>query len=188
MNNNEVDYIYSRGNLIDERNTYFYTPYLGLPFIDAWRRERGMSLKKLGPSCEPPQPEKVRDDDNSGFALLERFFADIISANFDNKLSLLIQRFEVGKRIYKNYDMNLRPIDRSECHDLSLYLRFAEILDEAYASSEKLNYLNPFLKVLDTLIAFQCDLVGNQGGRLSRLIERELQYINKLANQVGIEQ
>jgi methionyl-tRNA formyltransferase len=188
MTQNKVDYKYSRGNLIDERNTYFYTPYLGLPFIDAWRKDRKKTIKNLAPLCEPPIPMEVLDDDSSGFALLERVYADIVSSNFENKLSLLIQRFEVGKRIYKNYDMDLRPLDRSQCHDLSLYLRFAEILDEAYACSEKLKYLNPFLKVLDTLIAFQADLVGNQEGRLSRLIERELQYIKTLAHHVGIKQ
>ena len=186
MTKNEVDYTYSSGNLIDERNTYFYTPYLGLPFIDAWRKERAVAIKKLAPSCEPPKPAEVNEDDNSGFALLERFFADVISANFDNKLSLLIQRFEVGKRIYKNYDTNLRPIDRSQCYDMALYLRFAEILDEAYACSGELNYLNAFLKVMDTLIAFRDEFVTSQGSRLARLIEKELKYINKLAYQMGI--
>jgi|TARA_B100000315_G_C14527451_1_gene564517 methionyl-tRNA formyltransferase len=186
MTKNEINYKYSRGNLIDERNTYFYTPYLGLPFIDAWQKDRENSIKNLSPSCEPPIPVEVPDDDNTGFALLERLYANRISANFDNKLNLLIQRFEVGKRIYKNYDMALRPFDRSQCHDLSLYLRFAEILDNAYACSGKLIYLNPFLKVMDTLIAFQNDLQGNQEGRLSRLIERELQYIKKLAHDFWI--
>ena len=186
MTKNKVDYIYSRGNLIEERNTYFYTPYLGLPFIDSWRKDRESSIKNLGPSFEPPIPAKVSDNDDSGFALLERLYADIVTSNFENKLSLLIQRFEVGKRIYKNYDVDLRPFDRSQCHDLSLYLRFAEILDEAYACSGKLNYLNPLLKALDTLIAAQDDLIGDQGGRLSRLIERELQYIKTLSHQVGI--
>jgi methionyl-tRNA formyltransferase len=186
MTNSEVDYIYSRGNLIDERNTYFYTPYWGLPFIEAWRKDRESSIKNLGPLCEPPIPVEVSDDDDTGFALLERLYADIASANFDNKLSLLILRFEVGKRIYKNYDVNMRPFDRSQCHDLSLYLRFAEILDKAYACSGELIYINPFLKVMDTLIAFQGDLKGNQEGRLSRLIGRELQYIKKLAHGLGI--
>lgn len=187
MTKNTAPYKYSRGNLIDERNTYSYTPYLGLPFIDSWRKNREDSIKNLGPSCEPPRPIEVSDNDNTGFALLERLYADIVSSNFENKLNLLIQRFEVGKRIYTNYDIDLRPFDRGQCHDLSLYLRFAEILDKAYACSGQLNYLNPLLKVLDTLIAFQEDLAGDQGGRLARLIERELQYIKTLAQHMGIQ-
>jgi methionyl-tRNA formyltransferase len=186
MMNNEVAYIYSSGNLIEERNTYFYTPYLGIPFISAWRMEREKSIKKLGAPCEPPAYAEVQNDDGTGFALLESLYAGVISSNFDNNLSLLIQRFEVGKRIYKNYDKNLRAIDRDQCHELSLYLRFAEILDEAYSRTEKLNYLNPFLKIMDTLIALQENLDGNQEGRLSRLIRQELQYVNKLANHVGV--
>lgn len=186
MMKNEVTYVYSRGNLIEERNTYFYTPYLGTPFISAWRMERDKSIKKLGAPCEPPAPAEVQNSDGSGFALLESLYADIISSNFDNNLSLLIQRFEVGKRIYKNYDKNLRAIDRAQCHDLSLYLRFAEILDEAYTRSGKLNYLNPFLKIIDTLIALQDNLDAPQGGRLSRLIDRELQYVDKLAHRIGV--
>jgi hypothetical protein len=186
MTNNEVSYIYSSGNLIEERNTYFYTPYLGIPFVKAWRMEREKAIKILGAPCEPPAPAELQNDDSTGFALLESLYADIISSNFDNNLSLLIQRFEVGKRIYKKYDKNLRAIDRAQCHDLSLYLRFAEILDEAYTRSGKLNYLNPFLKIIDTLIALQDNLDGPQGGRLSRLIDRELQYVDKLAHLMGV--
>ncbi len=42
------DYPYARGDLLHERNTYYYTPYHGRQFLDAWRAARNDVLANLG--------------------------------------------------------------------------------------------------------------------------------------------
>ncbi len=34
------DYIYSQGNRLEDRNTYFYTQFQGEKFLHAWRAAR----------------------------------------------------------------------------------------------------------------------------------------------------
>ena len=184
--NDVTNYIYSIGNRLEKRNTYFYTPFLGQPFISAWRKDRESVVKQLKITCLPVEPITVQNDDKSGFALLERLYADVISNNFNNNLELLIQRFEVGKRLYKDYDDDLRPIDRDDYNDLGNYIRFAEVLDAAFTFRDKLIYLNPLLKVIDILVSMKSELLEQQQGRLANLIENELKYVSKLAFNVGV--
>ena len=52
----ECDYPYARGNLLEDRNTYTYTSFGGLPFLDAWLADRRRVQAELSEPSFTEQP------------------------------------------------------------------------------------------------------------------------------------
>lgn len=185
--NATTGYPYAEGDRLEERNTYFYSPYGGAAFLAAWRENRAAALDELGaPAAEPPPPA-ASDEPGSGEALLESLHAQLRDGAVDRRrLDLLLQRFEVGKRLYLQYNDELRPLDRDAFRDLDLYLRFAELLDLLYERQGDLSRLNALMKALDILVSLRADLNGARRGRLARLLEREGRWVAALAERVEV--
>ena len=97
-----------------------------------------------------------------------------------------IKKFEVTKRLFREYDENFRAIDKTAYHDLALYLRFAEIMEAAYRMIEDLSALNALLKIMDTLIAYRVQLTQTQGCRLAWLVDAEAVHVEALAKNRGL--
>jgi hypothetical protein len=179
-----IQYPYSEGNKLENKNTYFYTSYSGKPFLDAWKSDRSKAIAGMESALVIPAPEPVAENDFSGYGVLERILKQIESSEESRMLLLLIKRFEVTKRIYLRYKPDLRPVDSSEFRDLSLYLRWAEILGLAYEKFGHLFYLNAFIKVLDTLISVREDILAEGHGRFARCIMLEVKVVENLMNKV----
>jgi hypothetical protein len=47
-------YLYAKGDLLIDRNTYFYTKYEDLPFLEAWQADRSRIAALLGQAIDPP--------------------------------------------------------------------------------------------------------------------------------------
>ena len=107
---------------------------------------------------------------------MEKILKQIENEEESRLLLLLIKRFEVTKRIYLRYKPDLRPIDSGEFRDLSLYLRWAEILGLAY---EKFGRLLPerIYQGLDILISVKEDILAESHGRFARCIILELKWL-----------
>lgn len=179
-----TEYPYSEGDKLESKNTYFYTTYSGKPFLDGWKSNRSKAIAGIEAAFVIPKPEPVSENDFSGYGVLERILKQIESPEESQMLLLLIKRFEVTKRIYFRYKPDLRPVDSSEFRDLSLYLRFAEILGLAYEKFGHLFYLNAFIKVLDTLISVKEDILAEGEGRFARCIMQEVKVVEKLMKKV----
>lgn len=177
-------YPYSEGDKLESKNTYFYTAYSGKPFLDAWKSDRSKAIAGMESALVIPASEPVPENDFSGYGVLERILKQIESSEESRTLLLLIKRFEVTKRIYLRYKPDLRPVDSSEFRDLSLYLRWAEILGLAYEKFGHLFYLNAFIKVLDTLISVKEDILTEGHGRFARCIMLEVEVVENLMNKV----
>ncbi|MBF0383003.1 MAG: adenylyl-sulfate kinase [Magnetococcales bacterium] len=182
----ESQYSYAEGDRLTERNTYFYTPFAGASFIKAWKKNRQHLLAAEAASVPKPSPAAALDDGGwETKLLLEHLLA---TADQKNRLrEKLLQKFEVTKRIFTAYNSDLRPIDGKAYHDLSLYLRWAEVLEAAYTNhSGKLPYLNALLKAMDILIAHHEQLSANLRGRLARLVQREYFHLAVVAARVEV--
>lgn len=166
------------------KNTYFYTAYSGKPFLDAWKSDRSKAIAGIEPDLVIPSSEPVSENDFSGYGVLERILKQVESSEESRMLLLLLKRFEVTKRIYLHYKPDLRPFDSNEFRDLSLYLRWAEILGLAYEKFGHLFYLNAFIKVLDTLISVKEDILAEGHGRFARCIMLEVEVVENLMNKV----
>lgn len=183
------EYPYAEGDPREAPNTYAYVRYEGKVFLDAWRRSRWWALDEL-----PPPAVAIRtassDGGNDTAVHLERFWQKLteIGNSAPAELDRLLHHFELTKRIFTRYDTSWRPETGSDFRDVSLYLRFAEVLDLAYANTGMLTYLNALLKCLDILIAVRADLPVTEGDRLARLIVRERDHVEYLVACAGENQ
>jgi methionyl-tRNA formyltransferase len=178
---NALRYEYATGELLDSRNTYSYTAYHGTDFLVAWSQHRDTSLRSSSDATTPnskPQPR-------SATALLLRHVQTRLTneearAQALATLNHLLQRFEVTKRIHSEYNANWRPVNPQDYYDLDLYLLFAQTLDQAYALTRGLQYLNGLLKCLDTLTAYLPALNSGQIGNLQTLVRAERAHVERL--------
>jgi methionyl-tRNA formyltransferase len=187
----QASYPYASGNLLEQRNTYFYTTYRGAAFLEAWRRQRAEALSESTatlPAATPAEdsaPHGVRPTDFLLESVAQHLSAKDCPPENIALLGRLLQRFEVSKRLHGEYDARWRPVDPSDYRSLERYIRFAEILDLAYQQTGALIYLNALLKIVDTLTSLRMELSAQQRTRLRRVIGHEREHVEQLA--AGIE-
>lgn len=161
-------YPYANGNLLDTPNTYFYTPYEGKDFLDAFRKQRMHVHSQLGGEAAPPKNSVHATGDTLDVAgLLEAGYGTMKKEAID--------------RLMKKYGPSLRTLK-----NLTLYLRAAEVFEQAYTQFGELPYINILLKLQDTLCAHHNELKSEEKKRLGRLISRELLHIESLAKKNGV--
>jgi hypothetical protein len=187
----KTTYIYASGDLLEQRNTYKYTPYHGQVFFAGWSEARSLIMRELPESTDSPSPEAVRslaailaEDIYDTAELLESVMDSLQSGVTDgpveHSLACLAGRFEVSKRVHNSYFSHWRAVPSADYHDLALYLRFAEIMELAYSITENLVYLNALLKVVDTISAMVSELPFADLGRFKRLLYQEQMYVKNL--------
>ena len=179
-------YDYSQGNLLEERNTYFYTRYQGREFLHAWRESRSEALAALpSPIPAPSVPTGTRQGRKTG-QILDSIMSDLQAGRaHSQELLHLVQRFEVTKRVHGEYGDDWRAVDRGDYRDMGLYVRFAETAEHAYAGSGNLPFLNVLLKVIDTLVALRTELSDDEAARLATLILAERRHIDTLEGKIA---
>ena len=185
-------YSFADGDRLESRNTYFYTPYGGMEFLDAWWRQRKEALVDLP---QPASPEVAAGGlPQSGQVNTKALLDGVLSALSRDEaetpairgwLGHLVKKFEVTKRIHSGYDAQFRALDRAAYRGLDLYPRLAGVFEAAYGVTQDLVYLNALLKCVDTLCSVQ-DLLGEDGrARLAWLIGREGAHIEALTEKVA---
>lgn len=184
MNSKQI-YPYAQGDLLVNRNTYFYSQYHGETFIAAWRKERHNVIAFSSNSTN-----KHPQVNSSTRALLEKIQHNLGNGKEINEalaiLKQLTQRFEVSKRLHGEYNNDWRPVNQSDFQDLECYILFAESLHLAYSHCNELPFLNALLKCIDTLSALKQNLDSKQFSRLRSLIAFEDKYIQKIADKHNI--
>jgi methionyl-tRNA formyltransferase len=180
-----VSYDYARGDLLEDRNTYFYSRFQGREFLSAWRRQRDAVLTEKSDFSGERKHAAMTPTDQ----LLETMGRELSvrgsNADTMRMLGHLLQRFEVTKRLHGEYNASWRPTDTHDYRVMERYVRFAEVLELAYLSSAALPYLNVFLKCMDTLTASYARLDAGQRKRLRELIVREKSHVEQLAVKVA---
>ncbi|PWT75141.1 MAG: hypothetical protein C5B46_03010 [Proteobacteria bacterium] len=178
-----MTYSYASGDLLEQRNTYFYSAYQGPGLIDAWRRQRHEVETDLaigaGAAHGSEEPLPIGPTD----WLLQSMYRTLSTQgglSEQTQLERLVQRFEVSKRLHGEYDATWRPVDPADYRSSERYVRFAEILQLAYGFSGRITYLNTLLKVVDTLTAMRATLTVHQRARLRDVVGQERRYIDAL--------
>lgn len=189
----EVEYSYSIGDRLADRNTYFYTPAVGMPMIEAWRASRKAVLGRLPSPVDAPDSTNdslVSIDDNDTVdtaALLEFLWSKSsepeICQEESQWLEKLMRKFEFTKRFHRAYGAKFRAVDKSQHKDMDLYVRAADVFLSAYDRSNDTRFLNVLLKILDTLCA-HCEGLGPESsGRLAGLLLSEGKRVEVLVAQ-----
>ncbi|MBT7349830.1 hypothetical protein HN803_03480 [candidate division WWE3 bacterium] len=199
-----MNYSYSKGDLLTSRNTYFYTPYEGFNFLEAWKKDRDKSASILGSRIEPPlikvktTLKSFAEKISLGKTVATELLLDTLYKSLADEseeatqdvyllTNKLVKRFEVTKRIHEEYGLGFRAVDKEKYYNLGLYIRAAEVFECAYSLSKELPYLNVLLKCVDTLCAVYEKFDSNQKGRIAWLIYREKHHISKLASTINIK-
>ncbi|RYY94837.1 MAG: hypothetical protein EOO24_23980 [Comamonadaceae bacterium] len=173
-----VTYPYATGELLERPANYSYSRFGGVAFLDAWRAQRS-GLSAHAGSESAPAPRAPTD------SLLEQLAQDLQRAAAAPAaiatLQRLLQRFEVTKRLHASYNERWRPVDPADYHGAARYLRFAEVLEQAYARDAHLPFLNGLLKCMDTLSTLAAELDRMQVQRLHALVTRERAHVERLA-------
>lgn len=194
MNENST-YTYACGNLLEERNTYTYTKYHGDAFFSDWRKVRASVYQQLPSPEQAPIPQASRnlelvleDDTYDTAELLESIMFQLIQYEIDERIGAviarLVGRFEVSKRVHTRYLAHWRAAPGAAYDDLALYVRYAEVMELAYSMTNRIDYLNVLLKVLDTLTSQVSSLTLQESGRLARLLNREGVHVDQLLSEV----
>jgi len=188
VQNNNL-YPFTTGNRLEDRNTYFYIPYNGQEFVNAWLDDREQTLAEL--EAEPKiidfMPHGSLLDIN--FPINTSALMSVLMNAFIEKTELetlyaianrLLQRFEVTKRIHVSYPENYRAYADTPYDDLSLYVKFACLLQKIYENNPKLYYISGLIKLIDTLSAMVSELNQVEQSALVWLINSEKQNIGTL--------
>ena len=192
----QVSYDYAHGDLLDNRNTYQYSKFHGQDFLRAWIRQRNAACLEMGEPISPPDPiEHVYVEFEPPYIttlLLEGIFFRLqAEKKFNLKdqtyLKTLVKKYEVSKRLFKEYNHAFQAADKTAYYDLGLYLRFAEVVESAYSFTDDLVYLNVLLKVIDVLIAYKGQLDETQKSRLGGLIQQEQKHVTTVARKNKVE-
>lgn len=192
-----VEYIYSQGNRLEDRNTYFYTRFHGEKFINAWREARVHAARDLfGKPDELAETRSQRQSEDGGIdtrTLLYRLMSELSSGEFSDETRLwtdiLRKRFEVSKRVYCSYASEYphKPEPGSNWRNVELYTGFSGLMDAAYTLTGDIAYLNVLLKCNDTLVSVRHLLSSAGKEQLSDLLGREEHHIEWLADTLEIK-
>ena len=120
----DVCYEYSRGDLLEERNTYFYTLFQGKAFLAAWRHSRQSAAAGLS----EPRPFEFKKvpfpDENENIIDTDRLLnhlGHLLSEDVTEPseyqwalMNRLVTKFEVSKRIYGSYTKEFKSIEKAD--------------------------------------------------------------------------
>ena len=187
-------YPYAEGKLLEKPNTYFYTPFQGTDFIQAWLASRKRVLDACVASLKEEPAITERQGETPAVGTL-KFLLDTLEAlrsgHFDaghsGSLDLLLRNFEAKKKLFEDYQPGFQSRGRQDCFNLQLYLAFAEVLDTAYTQTHRIQYLNGLIKAIDILCAYADGLATACKVRLAALLTAEAGHAAHLVRELGMD-
>lgn len=183
----DIMYGYLSSDVPRRKINYSYSKFYGQVFLDAWRdiREEFIS-NSLVPDLKDITREPTTLNWSENYVTTETFmdhwlYSLVYSPEYlDPKLLLLIKRFEVTRKIYTTYKMDMRPINRTEYDQAILYAKFGVVLSQVFLNTRRFPALNALIKVNDILLS-NGELDKSEADAYMLLsISSELKIINQL--------
>lgn len=181
-------YSYINENAIEKKINYSYSNFQGKPFLNEWKNVR-QQFQKIVSGGFDFHEELIKVKallSQPTEQMLHEWCNSINNGELDtNKLNLLVKRFEVTKKIYGEYDQQLRPVDKTNFMKIVPYILFSTVLVLSYETSKKLQYLNTLLKVNDILCSVYGLMEEYQRNFLAWLIGKEIIFVEDLYNKLN---
>ncbi len=197
-------YSYANGDLLRSRNTYYYSKYGGVGFLRAWREQRKNILDKLPKASEVDIrfevsgileiDEEIKEGNGvCALDLLGSVYKSFVACSEGKEyvaakkyVDIIVNRFEVTKRIHEEYNSDLKPVDKKAYSNMNLYILAATLFEFVYRKTGDIKYLNVLLKILDTLCAYNKKLLDLKRSELAWLLKNELNHVMSLAIRCGV--
>ena len=237
-----IDYKYTAVNRLNKPETYMYSEYQGVEFLESYFESRLVNLKNLKNIKKKNYENKIYSFLNSKASIILKIFLDkefpdeplkpkvdytevikidnsyikdeikvlsffkineeINSENLmvslvNNQinrtnesavkfwLDLLVQRFEVAKKIYNNYTADFRK-GNGKNDIVQIYWLFALSLTLFFCETKEIKYINTLLKVSDLLFSLDEKSLnqGIQSNNFSLILLVELLSIKLLSKNI----
>ena len=195
-------YNYTENDLLEYPESYFYSKFYGVLFLESYFSKRLEKLSNLGSDLIINSKfEKLKIEITSKIKILysknnkddlffytSDFLLNILNDNnqdLNKKFNKIIQKFEITKKIYDKYQIDsFKGIGYNK--NLDIYILFGICLIDFYHKTKNLVYLNSILKLSDIL----CSQIKTDSSLISSgtiyIIKNELYLINKLLNKNNI--
>lgn len=184
-------YDYLDRNLLENPQNYSYASVDGTLYLDEWKRKRNTIIRSIKPAEGSPISDLVLEYKNdtqlspTGQQLLNLIFSvmndPVISPSIEAQLQLWVKRFEVKKKLFLEYDdkkINGNVSNYSCGHN---YILFSYLLLQCWKKIRKLQYLNCFLKLNDTICSIRSILTNNEKQILYWQLTQESKIVDELA-------
>ena len=202
-----TEYKYTKGDLVNNPNTYFYTDFKGIDFLTQWMANRDQVLESIaieemsdhgGNGYNIISLNEISKDFQNGDPILtKKLLISIrhelksvegsIDETLEQWLDVLVKKFEVTKRVHEAYGKGFLAVDKSKNRDFDLYIFLAEIFSLAYRKTKSLIFLNALLKINDTLCSIHEGLIERQLKRVKKILIDERRVVVDLADKLGVE-
>lgn len=172
----DKSYTYTQEDLLQSPHKYQYSKFEGEEFFVKYTKDRQAALELFGKRVQNFEVEgisqsalkrkKYTDEKN---LILKEFLVHLLEADTqtlkenESIISLLIKRFEVGKKLYLTYDLKEIRKSSTSYEELVNYPLFSLVLQKYYESTnsdeEKLIFFNAMLKVDDIISSIKHDII-----------------------------
>lgn len=194
-------YTYSKKNLFEITEKYQNTSFHGLEFLKHYTESRQTLILELRKKSTGTvrfkqildiiqKKKNLFESKKDGNRQTENIFYNIcLDINNEAKIfeiNKYIKKFEVTKKIFSTYDMNLKPITE-DYKIIRNYLLLSLICLLKYKKSKKIQFLSTILKLND-IICSQIYKIDELDDILfsQYVLKLELKYINELSTRKGI--
>lgn len=138
---------------------YSYSKYWGKDFIKSWRNTRATVLS----DCDDTElftliSQKQSNLWENEYVLSEKLLMHWLAVyenqvtKIDDAIFLLIKRFEVTRKIYFDYNIEMRPSNRNIYEDFKIYGLFGVLLGKLFLQTRKYPFLNALIKTNDIIV------------------------------------
>ncbi len=155
-------YKYVNNNAPSEKINYSYSKYLGLEFIEQWKSSRkenliGLELIDLRDFVSNNEIDDVVSEYTLAHIMFLEWIDSIDINRFDmiRNVNLLVKRFEVTKRIYIEYNKEMRPNNKENYFNIQNYCLFGIALGKLFSKTKNYQFLNAHLKINDILLGWK---------------------------------
>tara|TARA_A100001037_G_scaffold191864_1_gene171638 strand:- start:369 stop:965 length:597 start_codon:yes stop_codon:yes gene_type:complete len=196
-----MTYQYSERNLLENKQKYQMTPFEGKEFLTAYERTRKILMKQ---KCNENEfldiidslykiNHKEKSSDDTKFYSEYEFLSIIIKGKNNLKkedettIEKFVKIFEVKKRIFDTYLINLERNYSDNYTNLRNYILFAIICLKKYEKTDNLKFLNSVLKLND-IICSASGLISDENDLklFQYIIEKELDFVKELQKRCGV--
>ena len=184
-----MGYKYITGNNLYEKQTYMYSEYKGMNFIQEYMDSRKNCLSAHEETGMYGERKTIYSSVHRDLTeIREELTAGKRTRRIFELVNAYTKSFEVRKRIYTKYDDGWKPSDDASFEEYESYLVFADCLLLAYHHTKCLKYINCLLKLDDTLISIQNRMTRESKEHFDQIIRQELCVFNWLVDENGINE